>query len=278
MGGSSKGGGRRAAPAAGGGLAPTTDEEKKMLDGSVVSENKIENGGVNESNRVVLSNGEQGIHKPGSGEQGWLANISGGPMAMREVAAYRVDRELGFGTVPTTVQRTSNGKDGSFQRWVDNANPGRYYMSRGAIKPNATQLKRMKALDHVIGNLDRHGNNWLVSGKKPVAIDNGSSFAKTVKAPYGSRGWGFNRDDMRNIGLSGRSKLSKKDLASIQSLVGKPGDPFTKYATKIQRVMGPEYSGEGKITSQSVKAMILRGREITGSDGRFDSWATGLYG
>lgn len=198
-------------------------------------------------------------------------------MAMREVATYRIDRELGFGNVPTTVQRTVSGKDGSFQQWVPNASPGWQHMERGSVKPNITQLKRMKALDHLIGNLDRHGNNWLVTGKKPVAIDNGASFRPTVRAPGGSRGWGFNRGDMRNIGLSPRSKLSKKDMASIQSLVGRSGEPTAKYAAKIQRTIGREYSGSGKISTQSIKAMILRGRQITDSDGRFVNWATGLY-
>ena len=40
---------------------------------------------------------------------------------MFEVAAYELDKLLGLGMVPATVERDFEGKDGSVQLWIENA-------------------------------------------------------------------------------------------------------------------------------------------------------------
>ena len=93
--------------------------------------------------------------------------------ADREVATYRVDRLLGFDLTPMTVfTRITNSRgdtlSGSTMYFVANARNPR---DEGATKPDALRL-----FDAIIGNSDRHQNNWLLVGDRVVAIDHNRAF------------------------------------------------------------------------------------------------------
>lgn len=93
--------------------------------------------------------------------------------ASREVAVYRIDRLLGLDLTPMTVLRSlaedGDTLDGSAMYWVD-----------AASRPSATgrnKPDRLRFLDAIIGNSDRHSGNWLVRDEgSVVAIDHNRAF------------------------------------------------------------------------------------------------------
>lgn len=93
--------------------------------------------------------------------------------ADREVAAYRVDRLLGFEltpmTVPTRIVTPRDTLMGSAM-----------YFMHGAVTPAQAESRKHDALrlfDAIVGNSDRHEANWLVlAGGRIVAIDHNRAF------------------------------------------------------------------------------------------------------
>ncbi|NIP81365.1 MAG: hypothetical protein GWM90_19975 [Gemmatimonadetes bacterium] len=93
--------------------------------------------------------------------------------ADREVATYRVDRLLGFDLTPMTVPLRIVAADdtlyGSAMYFVNDTRPP---AEVGAEKPDAIRL-----FDAIIGNSDRHRENWLVTAEgRAVAIDHNRAF------------------------------------------------------------------------------------------------------
>lgn len=93
--------------------------------------------------------------------------------ADREVAAYRVDRLLGFDLTPMTVFTRITDQDGdtlsgSTQYYVAGTETAR---DLGFPKSDALRL-----FDAIIGNSDRHQGNWLVMGDRVAAIDHNRAF------------------------------------------------------------------------------------------------------
>ena len=80
-----------------------------------------------------------------------------------EVAAYEMDKLLGLGMVPPTVERRVNKSKGSLQFWVHNSQLYRDVMASTPQTPSwSQQLSRMKMLDILINNDDRNAQNFLV--------------------------------------------------------------------------------------------------------------------
>jgi len=134
--------------------------------------------GGNESHIVTFSDGSKAVFKPASGEsKRGLAPIAFPNAYKREVAAYEIDRMLGFGIVPPTTIRTIKGEIGSLQKWVsgmrgDLANPA------DLAKVSRDQINRLLVLDHILGAIDRRARNFFIEGKRLHAIDNGYSLAE----------------------------------------------------------------------------------------------------
>jgi hypothetical protein len=91
----------------------------------------------------------------------------------KERAAYLVSRFLGFDFVPPTIIKTINGQVGSLQEFVEDAQTGNETSSEDIL--SREQLK-LDVFDDLVGNGDRHGNNYLVKNGKIIAIDNGFAF------------------------------------------------------------------------------------------------------
>lgn len=98
-----------------------------------------------------------------------------------EVAAYEVDKIIGLGMVPATVERTVAGQKGSEQFWVDSI------MSEGdrvkkKIQPPSQEKwnqisQKMKLFDNLIYNTDRHINNLLITKDwEIILIDHSRAF------------------------------------------------------------------------------------------------------
>ena len=93
----------------------------------------------------------------------WKSSETPGLNPHGEIFAYKLDRHLGENMVPATIERDLNGKPGTFQYYVDDANPGKVDDPESFI-----------FFDYLIENGDRHSDNYLVraDGRK-VAIDHG---------------------------------------------------------------------------------------------------------
>ncbi|OFW08678.1 MAG: hypothetical protein A3H96_08400 [Acidobacteria bacterium RIFCSPLOWO2_02_FULL_67_36] len=103
---------------------------------------------------------------------------------MFNVAGYRIDRLLGLNLVPVSVERSWQGEDGSFTWWVDDVmmdEGERLKQKLGVPAPNLEvwnqQLPLVRIFDQLIANIDRNGQNLVITTDWRVwAIDHTRAF------------------------------------------------------------------------------------------------------
>ena len=98
-----------------------------------------------------------------------------------EVAAYELDKMIGLGMVPATVERRHGRDRGSMQWWVENTMVERDRIEEGIRPPDpagwAEQTYKIWLFDNLIYNVDRNLNNILVTEDWRVyLIDHSRSF------------------------------------------------------------------------------------------------------
>jgi len=98
-----------------------------------------------------------------------------------EVAAYLVDRMIGLGMVPATVEREVQGTPGSLQWWLDGviSEADRVEQGRRPTDPEDWSHQQFKIFlfDELIANVDRHLDNLLITEDFQVRlIDHSRSF------------------------------------------------------------------------------------------------------
>ncbi len=100
-----------------------------------------------------------------------------------EIAAYLLDKHLGLGMVPPTVERVFRDEKGSCQYWIDDCMSLRDREEKRIKMPlikvfgwnRATYLQRL--WDNIIANEDRHTNQILITPDwRMVLIDHSRSF------------------------------------------------------------------------------------------------------
>jgi hypothetical protein len=105
-----------------------------------------------------------------------------------EIAAYRLDKLLGLGMVPPTVERRFHGSRGSCQYWMDGTITLRTREEKKLKMPSykvfgwnrATYLQRL--WDNLIANEDRHQNQILITEDwRMLLIDHSRSFRTSKK-------------------------------------------------------------------------------------------------
>jgi hypothetical protein len=124
-----------------------------------------------------------------------------------EIAAYEIDKIIGLGMVPATVERAIRGKVGSLQWWVESMMPEAERVKQGVAPPDVEEWNhtnyKMRLFDRLIYNVDRHLNNILVTSDFDLRlIDHSRSFR-----PF---------DDLREP--EGLTKFSRSLLAGIERL------------------------------------------------------------
>jgi uncharacterized repeat protein (TIGR03843 family) len=116
------------------------------------------------------------IYKPAAGERP-LWDFPDG-LYRREVAAYILDRALGWGLVPPTVAVGDDAPlgPGSLQVFID-ASFEEHYFTLRQDEAHHRALARMAAFDVVANNADRKGGHCLVDGDGRIwGIDHGLCF------------------------------------------------------------------------------------------------------
>jgi hypothetical protein len=176
-------------------------------------------GGINSTYIVHLSNGARAVFKPTAGEdQSKLRKqCEEDHQGKREQAAYIVDKAMGhLGRVPPTVRRTIVDQDGKAEEgallyFIPNAKTAKISTGRRDISgdPKNPGYHRMAVLDNVIGNLDRHGGNWMMTeGKDALPIDHGLSF------PHQNKEQGYINFDFKQP-----VELHDQDRQGLENLV-----------------------------------------------------------
>lgn len=123
------------------------------------------------------------VYKPERGEAP-LWDFPPGTLHRREVAAFVVDRALGWGMVPPTVLRDDApyGR-GSVQLFVDH-DPDRHYFTlvEEAADAVLSQLRRMVVFDVIVNNADRKGSHVLLPEDGRIRlVDHGICFHAEAK-------------------------------------------------------------------------------------------------
>lgn len=206
------------APEPGSGADPlvpdhASEAEVRLLGREVHSMTELDPGGhVNDAYDVAFTDGTHGVYKPNVPENEFVQGRSTIPenqLAAREVAASRLDEDLGFGLVPTTARWDGPHGAGSMQEFVENASPG-----RPASAYPAAESERMAVLDYISGNTDRHMGNYLTGPDgRLVAIDHGYSFPEWNGEPLRSD---FVTQQMnRPLGADTMARIQDTDPAAL---------------------------------------------------------------
>jgi len=147
-----------------------------------------------------------------------------------EIAAYRLDKHLGLGMVPPTIERRFQGDKGSCQLWIDDCMTLRDRDQKRIKMPlikvfgwnRATYIQRL--WDNLIANEDRHMNQILITPDwRMILIDHSRSFRSsarftkkllfTDRSPDGPK-------LMSELPRGLVDKVRALDLAAIKSVVG----------------------------------------------------------
>lgn len=206
-------------PLSEGGFDAPWSEKRQELEEALMkkkfTERKLQRGqNINAVFFNTLEDGHKVVFKPAELEMPLAGGVRRSirkdvPQAVREAAAYTVDRALGLGLVPPTVLKTDEEltgieeqlpdwqkKDfkgikklsGSLQHRIDNPEQGfSVYIDSYRKSPKLRfDLEKLAVLDFVLGNTDRHGANYLVAehkgDKRLVAIDHGLCFPEAGKS------------------------------------------------------------------------------------------------
>jgi uncharacterized repeat protein (TIGR03843 family) len=118
------------------------------------------------------------VYKPVSGERP-LWDFPDGTLAGREVAAYLVSEQMGWGIVPPTVHREGPFGPGMVQLWIDHdADTDLLTLSRG----DDPAVRRMAVFDAVVNNADRKIGHLLPTTSGHVyGCDHGVCFSDEYK-------------------------------------------------------------------------------------------------
>lgn len=104
------------------------------------------------------------------------------PLNRRAVAAHRLAERWFNGVVPETHGVEWGGMMGTAQAFVDGTTAHETPDLPGRVRnfEAIAGIAGMVALDWMVSNPDRHGNNWMVDGKRVWAIDNGKRVEDTT--------------------------------------------------------------------------------------------------
>jgi hypothetical protein len=129
-----------------------------------------------------------------------------------EIPAYELDRLLGLGMVPVTVERTYRGRRGSLQAWMDLGISEGERLEKQIRVPDVEawnqQMHKVRMFDNLIYNTDRHLKNiWVTKDWKIILIDHSRSFRQFGQLRA--------EDDLRRFSRSLLAAMQKLDLPTL---------------------------------------------------------------
>ena len=176
------------------------------------------------------------LQKDGVVRHALWKNVSGSPRGivdswLYEIAAYDLDKLLGLGMVPPTVQKRFRGMAGSCQLWIEDSAVLKKRLQEGLSskvldKPQWLRQAYIQQLfDNLIGNEDRHQGNVLITpDERSFLIDHSRTFRTTKEfkeiLPFSEAkfpGVGM----MRELPRALVEKVKALDERSIREAVGK---------------------------------------------------------
>jgi hypothetical protein len=168
-------------------LAERAKWEEFLKTAEIIASEQMTSGAVTKPWVLTLKQGD--ITK-----KAMWKDITGRPQGyidswMYEVAGYELDKLLGLNMVPPTVERRFKENRGSIQLWVDDTkslkklNEEKIKLPSYKIFSNNRNLFLQRAFDNLIGNEDRHLDNYLLNTKdwRMYLIDHSRSFRTTGK-------------------------------------------------------------------------------------------------
>lgn len=204
-----------------------------------------------------------GYFKPAAGETPARETIPAGEYYHRETAAYALDQALGIGLVPRTIVRDDPKYGiGSIQQ----AHPGVEHADRKtetesyptfhagtpsteiAEVANREAFQRLRVLDIVAGNSDRHSGNWMRRYNEkgelvPAPIDHGLCFPVTVAGDVGR----FRAPEVDNPTVHGpvepavRKMIEAADYGHVADAIAPHLDPESTHATLVRLAVLKEH-------------------------------------
>ncbi len=121
----------------------------------------------------------QGVYKPAQGERP-LHDFPHG-IYRREVAAWELTKQLGWGLIPPTVLRDGPHGEGSVQLYIP-CDYAQHFFTLRENPAHHSALQRLAAFDLVSNNTDRKGGHVLAGDDEKIwAIDNALSFHQQFK-------------------------------------------------------------------------------------------------
>lgn len=163
----------------------------------IIEMEKIEEGRTNPV-KLTLKKGKRKINgvfkyrdtSPNAERIIWKKSREESDRFQYELAAYELDRLLGVGLVPVTVERAINGKPGIVQLWIDNLisslTMGEQEIPYDGMCQLGDQMNLMDTFDYLIANRDRNQSNILFSQSdlQIWLIDHSRAFGTSDKRPW----------------------------------------------------------------------------------------------
>jgi hypothetical protein len=128
-----------------------------------------------------------------------------------EIAAYELDKVLGLGMVPPTVEREVNSSKGAAVVWVKNVRTWEEAL-RSPKAPSWTRnVVRMKMWDNLVGNSDRNKGNILVDYTGNFFFIDHSRAFTTEKKLY---------QELENIDMELWQRILALDAETVKARIG----------------------------------------------------------
>ena len=136
-----------------------------------------------------------------------------------EVAAYVVDRIIGLGMVPATIERRIRGHTGSLAWWVESKMTEAGRINQGIAPPDPEawnrEVLKLRLFDQLIYNIDRNLDNLLITEDFEIRlIDHSRSFQSFAELRNPERLTMFSRSLLKG--------LERLELEELRERLGEP--------------------------------------------------------
>lgn len=135
-----------------------------------------------------------------------------------EIAAYQVDKIIGLGMVPATVERVLRSEHGSLQWWVESLMSEAERVKKNIEVPDSEdwnrQMYKVRLFDNLIYNVDRNLYNLLITKDYQIRLIDHSRAFRVINTPRTPK-------DLTRFSKSLLERLQKLEKADLTARVGK---------------------------------------------------------